>query len=585
MTSRDPSAGGSRSKAAPQVHSQYQRGSWRPLAAIALILIAGGWAYHNSLHGPFVLDDVSSIPDNASLRHWRSALHPPSGAGLTVEGRPILNLSFELNYAAGGVAVAGYHAVNLGIHLLAALTLFAIVRRTLAGQAGAPNSDRPLRVATISALLWVAHPLQTESVTYVAQRAESLAGLFYLFALYALVRSRSGVPAALERPPGLLPESGGDAASTLWLAVSVFSCLLGMGTKEVVVTAPLLIAGYDRIFMAGSWRALWRRRRVYYLALAGTWLLLAALVAGAGSRGQTIGPSSGVAWWGYALSQSRAVLHYLRLAIWPAPLVIDYGSVWVGWREAVPALAALGGLLTLTGFLLRRRPQLGFLAAAFFVLLAPSSSVIGGTRQMWAEHRMYLALAPVAVLAALGLIRSGVTPLSEGEKRRAAASTFPAFVLVVVLMFLTSRRNADYATALGLYADTATKRPDNAYAQGNYGFALAEAHRPQEAFARFQRAVALKPDYARAHFNLGVLLCQFGRAPEGIAEYRTALRWEPAYPDAHNNLGVALAQSGQVAEAAAHFAAAVRLRPGFADAADNLATARRQLGDTRAGKP
>jgi len=533
------------------------RAAWRIAGAAGLILAAGWWAYHNSLRGPFVLDDVASIEGNPTLRSLASALRPPQGAGITVEGRPVLNLSFAINHALGGTAVIGYHAANLAIHLLAALTLFGIVRRTLAGRPGEEKSSRPLAIGLMAALLWVVHPLQTESVTYVVQRAESLAGLFYLLTLYGFIRWTA---------------AGRPASSWAW--VSFLSCLLGMGTKEVTVTAPILVALYDLVFVGGNAREIGRRRRAYYLALAATWLPLAALVAGAGSRGHTIGPSSGITGWAYALSQSRAVVHYLGLAIWPAPLIIDYGSDLVrDFRSALPALLFDGGLLVLTAAALRRRPALGFLGAAFFLLLAPSSSVVGGTRQMLAEHRMYLPLAPLAILTAIALWAA-----------LGRYGMIAALALAAGLGAATVRRNADYATALGLYADTAAQRPGNAYAQCNYGFALEQAGRPQAALERFQTAIKIKPDYALAHFNLGVVLCQVGHAAEGIEHYREALRLQPTYAEAHNNLGVALAQAGRVAEAETEFAAAVRLQPDFAEAEANLAAARQQLSGMSSGK-
>ena len=161
---------------------------WMPVALVTLCLVA----YHNSFTGPFIFDDVRSIRDNPTIRHlWPigQCLHPPHQHGLTVEGRPLINLSLAINYALGRQKVWGYHALNLAVHILAGLTLLGVVRRTLQqprllGCFGRAANGLALTIA----ILWAVHPLQTESVTYVIQRAESIMGLFYLLTLYCFIR-------------------------------------------------------------------------------------------------------------------------------------------------------------------------------------------------------------------------------------------------------------------------------------------------------------------------------------------------------------------------------------------------------------
>jgi hypothetical protein len=153
-------------------------GPWPPL----LIAAAALCAYANSFSGPLVLDDIPSIADNPTIRHLGTAFWPSTLT--TGGGRPVLNLSLALNYAISGTAVWSYHAVNLAIHILAGWVLFGIVRRALAPRPGAKAAP----IALSLALLWVLHPLQTESVTYIVQRAESLMGLLYLLTLYGFIR-------------------------------------------------------------------------------------------------------------------------------------------------------------------------------------------------------------------------------------------------------------------------------------------------------------------------------------------------------------------------------------------------------------
>jgi len=404
-----------------------------------VFLVAGSiGAYHNSFSGPFIYDDAPAILDNRSIRHlWplTAALNPPHGEGLTVEGRPVLNLSLAINHPFGGTSVTGYHAANLSIHLLAGLVLFGIVRRTLAGR----DPDCARFAAAAVALIWLVHPLQTEAVTYVIQRAESLMGLFYLLTLYCFLRSTSPTGssawvAEASKAFGARPRTGPEtlgafrypSQSIRWDWLSVVCRLLGMATKEVMVTAPVMVSFYDRTFVAGSFREAWRRRWRYYCSLAATWVPLVLLVASTGgNRSGSSGFGAGVSWTAYLMTQFEAILTYLRLAIWPDPLVFEYGTFWTTPARALPAAAIVLALAIATVWALVRRPALGFLGFWFFGILAPTS-LTPGTTQMIVEHRMYLPLAALIVVFVLGteaLTRRGWKAMEGGKSPFGPASS------------------------------------------------------------------------------------------------------------------------------------------------------------------
>ena len=555
--------------------------AWVGLALVLAILAA----YANSLSGPFVYDDQPSIALNSTIRSlwppW-DALTPPAG-GITVSGRPVLNLSFALDYAVGGLAVRSYHLTNLAIHALAALALFGIVRRTLSlpslrGMPASASAALPLAFAT--ALLWALHPLQTESVTYLVQRAESLMGLFYFLTLYSCIR-------ALE--PGSAP---------CWPIPAIAACALGMATKENMVSAPLIALLYDRTFVAGSFAAAWRRHRGLYVGLAATWLLLAALIVAngtdrAGSMGLTVSNS----WWGYVLIQVPALARYLSLSFWPQSLVFDYGPVPVGsFGHAVLEAVAAIALVAATLLALWRRPMAGFLGGWFFAILAPTF-VIPAKIQQIAEHRMYLPLAAIVVAVVL------VARHLAGWRRTVAVLT----VIAAVPGFLTARRNQVYRDEITLWSDTVAKRPANALAHANLASALADAHRLAESIAQNRLALRLQPDLppalatlgsslaesgqldealplleraaqldptnARIHLDLGIALDLLGRPADALPRYEVAVRLNPLLDAAHNSLGDALCRSGRAAEGIPHLEEALRLNPALAEAHFNLSTA------------
>jgi tetratricopeptide (TPR) repeat protein len=335
--------------------------------------------------------------------------------------------------------------------------------------------------------------------------------------------------------------------------LSVVSSLAGMATKDVMVTAPLLVLLYDRTFVAGSFSAAWQRRRGYYVALAATWLLLAwLLLRGGGSRGVAAGFGLGVSWWHYLLQQSAAIFLYLKLSLWPHPLVLDYGtavarSLGDVWWQGPGVLA----LLAATVWALRRRPVLGFCGAWFFLILAPSSSFVPLVTQTMAEHRMYLPLAGLAGLAVVGLYT-----------RFGSRGLWSLTAVAAALGVTTAVRNHDYRDGVVIWSDTVAKLPQNARAHNNLAWALQAAGRAAEANAQFARATELEPGYVAARYNWGVALFDQGRNADAITQFEAALRLAPNHADALLNLGNALMQAQRPAEAVLRYEAALQLRSG-----------------------
>ncbi len=532
---------------------------------------------------------------NPHIRHlWpiREALSAPRYC--SVNGRPVVCLTLAVNYAVGGLNVRGYHAFNLTLHLLSALALFGIVRRTLEGEKLRDRFDgAAVWLAAAIALIWEVHPLQTESVTYIGQRTELLMGLFLLLTLYCTLRGSHSA-----RPGG-------------WYLAAVISCALGMGSKEVMVGAPLLVLLYDRVFLASSFRELRQRRAGLYAGLAATWLILFVLVARTPHSATGFG-IKGLTSWDYLKTEAGVINYYLRLCFWPHPLVIDYAdwpitsSLKDGLVSGVVALGLLGG----TVWALRHRPSVGFLGAWFFLILAPTSSFLPSVGEVAAERRMYLPLAAVVTVVVAGAYALGkrLFKAQEGVVLGCLASGS----VVGLFAFLTIQRNQDYKSNLAIWQDTVVKRPQNARGHSNLGVALMErgrlpeaieqyrqalrfqpdypeAHnnfgnalermdRLEEAIGHYQAAVRIKPDFAEAHGNLGIALEEAGKMPEAISHFEDALRIQPDYAEAHYALGLALAQTGRIQEAISHWEQALRIRPDLADAHNHLGLALAQTG-------
>ena len=512
---------------------------WRPAA----LVLAGVLLYSNALSGPFILDDHPTVVENASIRdlgRFADVLNPERE--LPVAGRPLVNLAFALNYAAGGLDVTGYHAVNIALHIACALLLFGIVGRTRYGPAEAGphiSAGRHMGadVAFAAALLWLVHPLNTEAVNYVTQRTELMMALCYLLTLYFSLRG--------------------------WTVAAIVACAAGMACKESMVTAPLVVVLYDRIFGYASFGDALRARWRLYAGLAATWVVLGALLW-TGPRVHSAGLASGVSPWTYLLNQAVIIPQYLHLAVWPRALVVSYGwpepltlgSVW-----PYGLLMVALGVLTLVA--LARVPAAGFLGAWFFITLAPTSSLVPVATEAGAERRMYLPLAGLIVLA--------VATATIALRRR----PWPRFVAPLVLGLValplaavTWTRNHDYAVPLELMQHDVERRPSSGVAELALSAQLIDAGRHEEAVAHLRHAAPRAP---RAHYPLGVELLNAGQVDEGIGELRTFIREQPILleaVDAHLAIARALSTRRDWAGVAPDARAVLTMNPSRQQAAD-----------------
>ena len=512
------------------------RPTWFGAGTLALLLVA----YAGSFRVPFLFDDIPAIVANPYLDppiRFPASLGPDLPGGVTTAGRPLLNLSFALNVAAHGRTPAGFHVVNLAIHAAAGFLLLLTLARVLRRPAcPAALRAHAAALAAITAAWWLLHPLATAAVTYVVQRAESLAALAILAGLYSFTNYA-------------------ETARRPWAFAAVLAAVLGLAVKETVVVLPLLILLFDAFLYGGSPRAALAARPRFYLALAATWLLLLALLLGTGARGDTAGLAAETSVLSYALTQVHAVPHYLRLALLPFGLVFDHGQavITAPARLLLPGLVFLA-LLAATAHGLRRRALWALPAAAWFLLLAPSSSLIPVATQTIAEHRPYLALAsPLVLLAALLVTRM---------PRHA---TLVALIVAGGLTVLTAARNHTFADPVTLWADTAAQAPANPRAHINLGLALHESGDHPAARAAYERALALDPAHAETHFNLGLTLTRLADLPAALAAYERAVALDPARPAFYQNLSLTHERLGNLPAALAASREAVRLAP--ADAA------------------
>ena len=466
-----------------------------------------------------MFDDDHAIVVNEQIRHISTSL-APTEQGSPLAGRPLVSLTFAVNYGFGGLDPRGYRLVNVAIHVINALLLFALARRHL---------DE--RSAFAVALIWMVHPLATEPIDYVSQRTELMMASFFLATVYF---------------------------RGWW---SVLCCALGMACKETMVVAPIIVILYDRA--CGS-----RRQGHDYAALCATWLILFALLWSS-PRGDSAGfVGASVSPWEYLLDQSMMIVRYLRLAFWPRDLVLDYGEPsHVTFSQAAPYFVLVAALVAATIVAFIRKPPIGFLGAWFFLTLAPTSSVMPISTEVGAERRMYLPLIAIVVLAVTLAVRGFAG--SRGRRFVFAGS-------VVLLCAATYQRNAEYRSGLTLWQTVLDRWPPHARAHRNLAAELKLANRPNEEIEHLRAAVKDLPEIRNI---LGLELLALGRNTEAVGELQLYVRDNPRDADAWANLGNALSALNRDNEALQAYQRAVDVDPNNGLSQRNLALEYLQQND------
>jgi len=509
-------------------------------------------AYSNSFGGPEILDDPASISKNPHIRSlWPISEAMTAPPQETVAGRPIVCLSLAINYQISELDVWSYHAFNLAIHLLAGLSLFGIIRRTLRCErlVGAFGGAAEI-LAGVCALLWVLHPLQTGAVDYMIQRAETMMGLFYLLTLYCAIRGMAG------RREGL------------WQIGAVVFCAVGMATKEVMVTAPIMVLVYDRVFAGRSFREIFARRWKLYAGLAATWVVL-ALIVSQGPRNQTAGFAIKITPLQYASGQCEVIMHYLRLAFWPHPLVLDYNwPVPSGPGEVLLPAVGIWILLAATALALYRRPGVGFLGFWFFVILGPTSSFLP-IDDLAFEHRMYLSLAAVTTALPLAAYAIGRRIAGKRQTVFVVAGLVVAAAVAAVLGWRTHVRNGHYSSAVSIWSETVNSAPHNFRAHGNLGWAHDRAGNDEPALKSYAKAIELNPGFHAPRRNRGLLYLRNKQWDLAIADFTRAIEILPLAADDYNSRAAAYLGKGDKERALADVNKAIELNPGFDMARQN----------------
>ena len=586
-----------------------------------IILFISIGLYANSLKNSFQYDDQVGIEENLYIRSadiGRIFLKPSAlfSAGRFDESmghyRPLVLLTYIINYRLGGINPAGYHLVNLAFHAGAAFLLFLIVKFMLS------NGDKNLGIfaALAAALIFLAHPFNSEVVNYITARSSVMSSFFYLLAFFCWVKFRKQL-------------GSGKKLSTIYYFASLLAFIAGMLTKEIVVTLPVMLFLYDVFFFPVNSKHSTGRLKTYLrTSLQVLPFILAVVIPYLLIRKVT---------WGGVLppfkrtplvqfyTELPVLVKYLRLFILPAGLNIGHFSEihksFFRWPVMVSAVILISFIVLAVLLYRLKKPEwrtVSFFIIWFFVVLLPTTLI--PLNMVLQENRGYLAFIVFAVSA--GILLSKL--INSGKDRGLRGEYLYTGILVVLLVIygtVTLQRNSVWRNGITLWSDAVKKSETSAMAYVNLGTAYAKAGENDLAIENFRMALRyagpenggdpvtihynlgtvyqqtgrfdlavdeytivteIKPDDYRPFYNLGVIYHKMGKLEEAIAAYTNVLRRNPYNFKSYHNLGL-IYQSrqgmGDIITAEKYYKEAVKLNPEYVKSRVNLAAIYEAKGD------
>jgi tetratricopeptide (TPR) repeat protein len=544
------------------------------LLAFILLAVIGVLAYANSIDNSFHFDDIPGIVRNPTLRDWKNIpayfTNPSTfGLGRTREWRPVLQTSYALNYFMAGLDPLVFRVSNLLLHFGTAFLLFLILTEIGAQFREKLRLDFPLTLpALFAAALFLVHTANTEAVDYIWARSSVLVTFFYLLAFYCFLRG---------------PFSSGNGKQLPWHLAGLLSFALGMGTKATAVTLPAALVVYEILFLNPDGK----NPLKLFLQEAGrlkkyipvTALLLAYIVVRSVLLPRmftSVIAAKQVSSFSYLLTQFRAWVYYLKLFLWPDPLIVDFAGF--GWSHSlwdVRVLLSLGLVMAiLFGAWLTRKtqPLISFFALWYFIALLPEASFIPLADAV-VGYRAYLAYVGLAVVSALLSFKAAMwiwrTIHSTDETAGARFYLAYAPLVAIVLAALTAAtivRNRDWRDETTLWSDVIKKDPTNPRAYMMLGAQFLNQEDYGKAREMFENAIQLGPKRSHVYVLRGYLNSRLDRNEEALSDFETAIRLDPRDPYGRFYRGELYRKLGESDRALSDYQAALKFQPYYTDA-------------------
>lgn len=496
------------------------------MRTIALIIGLGLLVYSNTFRNSFHFDDYRDIISNPAIRD----IHNVGAIWDYWPTRFINNLSLALNYHWGGLDVTGYHILSLMLHLACALLVWQLTSLTMR----ALSVDRPW-AALFAGAVFLAHPLQTQAVNYLTQRAVLWAAFFYLASLALYVKARL-------------------TGAKLPYIASFLAGTLSMFCKETTITLPFMVCFYEFYFLRN--KDSWRSAGPFLLLVAViplTWLRLHMVdFAGMGKTVQEA-YAGGVTSWQYFLTQLKVLVTYLRLLVLPVHQSVDYDYALARSFTEIPVMFSAGILVLVMGMampLRKKYPMAAFGIFWFFITLLPESS-FWPNKDVIFEHRLYLPMAGFSFFLA-----------GHWLNKRTGALVLRIFAVVIAVYGgLAYQRNAVWKDELTLWDDAARKFPQDQRAYLNRGAAHQSRGELDLAMADYNMVIGLGPVTAVTLSNRGEIFRLQGDLEHALANFDLAVKINPSYVGTYINRALLYEQKGEFDKAIADLDKAIELKP------------------------
>lgn len=531
----------------------------RIAGAIVLFLVAI-LVYERSLRYEMIFDDVAAYVENESIRSLSplfgedaqpGPLNPKPNTPFTA--RPLVNFFAAVNFHFGGLDPFGYRLANIAIHTSCALLIWSIVESTL--KLWRPEGNRRISyawVSFLSAVLWLLHPVNTETVIYLTQRTELTMGLFYFLTLYCSIKYWQ-VQTRRQR--------------TLWLLFAVLSSVAGMLCKEMIASVPAMVFVYDWMFVSRDLKSVFRRSWILYVGLALNWIVAIMLYrSGFGTPlagfNNTIPATD---WW---LTQSNAFFVYWKLTVWPYPLVLHYYvPTLTSLTEAWPGVIGFTGYAVCTIWLVRRSNPIGFAMLWFVASLSPTL-VIPLPREEISERRLYVAIAAVLPVLVFLIFELSSRMASVRFSRMLGFGACAAIaVLFTVICVRTMPRLASEDI---IWLEVLKHHPKDTIALNNEGIRRFRSGQQTEGLTMLEQAYQNDPEYLPVVISLATAYTQLGRSHQAIDLYQNAVEARPEQAGYHYELALLYQEMGRVDLATQHYEETIRLSPESHAAHTNL---------------
>ena len=530
---------------------------------LAIILVLGTVIYSNSFDCTFHFDDIISIVKNDSIKDvsdintiWKSNSR-----------RFIAYLSLAINHHFGALNVWGYHFFNLMIHLTTSLLVYWLMFITLK----TPNvkSLIPVKdhqwIALVVALIFVSHPLATQSVTYIIQRMASMVTLFYLFAIILYLKGRLN--------------QGSTSLSIGYFITALIAAIFALFTKENAFTIPFVILLVEiSLFKRDKIVINFSKPRTILGCIVFLSFLLLLFSRVSSSFFQTIPPSFGhtytVTPWNYLLTQFSVIVKYIQLLCFPINLNFDYDYAISNSLMEPRTFLSLGFLLALVGvsiYLFKKQKLISFGIMWFFITISIESSFIPLADLIF-EHRTYLPSVGFFMILTLGIYQ-----LIWQKNKKIALGLI--FLIIGTNSFATYQRNKIWKNEGTLWNDVIAKSPDKArpyLCRGNY---YKNLKRNKEALSDFTKSISLNPAYIEPYNNKGTTLYNEGLLTEALSYLNYAIENSPDYTEAYINKGIVLATQKKYSKALENFNRAIEIEPNNADIYINRSLTYLNMGD------